>query len=569
MNHNELYQRWRSMKLEDPDLTMELDSIQGKDEEIFDRFYKDLEFGTAGLRGVIGAGTNRMNIYTIRRATQGLANYLNGRSSAPKVAISYDSRIKSDWFAKAAAGVLAANGIQVHIYKELMPVPCLSFATRELGCDAGIMVTASHNPAKYNGYKVYGSDGCQLVEEAADAVLAQINSLDMFDDIKCVSFDEGLASGKIAYITDAVVDKFIAAVESQQLHPGLCEKAGLKLVYTPLNGAGNKPVRRVLKEIGVQDVTVVPEQEMPDGNFPTCPFPNPEIKEALTKGLELSRQIGADLLLATDPDCDRVGIAVKDGADYRLFTGNQVGALLLDYICRSRQETNQMPEDPFAVTTIVSTKLAGAVAESYGVKLVSVLTGFKYIGEQIAIAEAAGHPERFLFGFEESYGYLVGTHARDKDAVVGSMMIVEMASYYKQKGMSLIDALNGLYEKFGLYCESVGNFQFEGASGMKKMAEIMEHMRTNPPKEIGGAKVVSVSDYERSICTTDSGEEPITLPKSNVLEYRLDNQCTAIVRPSGTEPKIKLYLSLVGKTQADVDEKATKIGDSMRQLMGV
>ncbi|MCI8649360.1 MAG: phospho-sugar mutase [Anaerotruncus sp.] len=570
MDHNELYARWRSVKLDDADLTTELEEISGKDDEIFDRFYRDLDFGTAGLRGVIGAGTNRMNIYTIRRATQGLANYLNEKSAQPVVAISYDSRIKSDWFAKAAAGVLAANGIQVHIYSELMPVPALSFATRELHCDAGIMVTASHNPAKYNGYKVYGSDGCQLTEVAADAVLAQINSLDLFQDVKYLDFEEGLASGKIAYITDEVIDKFIAAVMAQQLNPGLCEKAGLKLVYSPLNGAGNKPVRRVLHELGVRDVTVVPEQEHPDGNFPTCPFPNPEIKEALSKGLELSRSLGADLLLATDPDCDRVGIAVRQGDDYRLLTGNQVGALLLDYICQSRTANGTMPANPIAVTTIVSTKLATVIGQSYGVEVRSVLTGFKYIGEQIALVEAENHPERFIFGFEESYGYLAGTHVRDKDAVVGSMLIVEMASYYKQKNMSLVDALEKLYSKFGLYCESVANFQFEGAQGMQIMADMMEKLRANPPKEIAGSPVETRLDYKRSEkIAADGATETISLPKSNVLEYRLGNRCTAIVRPSGTEPKIKLYLSIVGDTQAQVDAKAQAIGDDMKKILGV
>ncbi|MCI8755251.1 MAG: phospho-sugar mutase [Oscillospiraceae bacterium] len=570
MDCNALYERWTGMQLEDEDLTKELASIKGKEDEINDRFYRDLDFGTAGLRGVIGAGTNRMNIYTIRRATQGLANYLNSQTQNAKVAISYDSRIKSDWFAKAAASVLAANSIQVHIYPELMPVPCLSFATRELKCDAGIMVTASHNPAKYNGYKVYGSDGCQLTETGANAVLEQINTLDLFTGVKTMDFQEGLDQGKIHWIGSDVVDKFIAAVESQQINPGICGKAGLKLVYTPLNGAGNKPVRRVLKEIGAADVTVVPEQENPDGNFPTCPFPNPEIKEALQKGIELSREIGADLLLATDPDCDRVGIAVKDGADYTLLTGNHVGALLLDYICKSRVERGTMPKDPFAVKTIVSTKLADAIGKSYGVEVKNVLTGFKYIGEQIAIVEEKNQIERFLFGFEESYGYLAGTHARDKDAVVGSMLIVEMASYYKEKGMSLVDALNGLYEKHGFYREGVGNFQFEGAAGMKIMAEMMEKMRANPPKEVAGRKVTTVKDYKLSqSVAADGSVSVIDLPKSNVLEYLLEDGCSAIVRPSGTEPKIKLYLSTVGKDVDDANARASEISDGMKKFMGV
>lgn len=569
MDCNALYERWTSQKLEDSDLVRELEEIRGKDDEIFDRFYRELDFGTAGLRGVIGAGTNRMNIYTIRRATQGLADYLH-EQGGKSVAVAYDSRIKSDWFAKAAAGVLAANGIRVHIYKELMPVPCLSFATRELKCDAGIMVTASHNPAKYNGYKVYGSDGCQMTEAAADTVLARINALDMFDGVKSVDFEKGIADGLITYIPDEVYDKFTAAVLSRQVNPDVCKNAGLKLVYTPLNGAGNKPVRRVLAEIGVQDITVVPEQEHPDGNFPTCPFPNPEIREALAVGLELCRKTGGDLLLATDPDCDRVGIAVKTGDDYTLLTGNHVGALLLDYICQNRIARGNMPKDAFAVKTIVSTKLADAIGAHYGVEVKNVLTGFKYIGEQIALVEEKGEIERFIFGFEESYGYLSGTHARDKDAVVGSMLIVEMAAFYKTKGMSLVDALEALYRQHGYYCESVANFQFEGAEGMKIMANIMETLRENPPKSVAGSAVVKTSDYKRSTTTVADGTvTPILLPKSNVLEYTLENGCNAIVRPSGTEPKLKLYLSALGKTRAESEALTGTISADMKKIMNV
>lgn len=569
MDAKALFERWLTTSMDDPDLTDELNAIRGREDEIFDRFYRDLEFGTAGLRGVIGAGTNRMNVYTIRRATQGLANYLNGKNKHPSVAISYDSRIKSDVFAKEAAGVLAANGIKVFLYQELMPVPALSFATRELHCDAGIMVTASHNPAKYNGYKVYGGDGCQMTETAADAVLAHINQLDIFEDIRRSDFDQAIRNGKIEWISKTLIDRFVAAVLAQQVNPGICTGAGLKLVYSPLNGAGNKPVRRVLKEIGAADITVVPEQEYPDGNFPTCPFPNPEIKEALAKGLELSQKIGADMLLATDPDCDRVGIAVREGEDYRLLTGNQVGALLMDYICANRMEKGTMPKDPVAVKTIVSTRLVDAIGRAYGVEVRNVLTGFKYIGEQIAEMESLGHPERFIFGFEESYGYLAGTHVRDKDAVVGSMLIVEMASWYKTKGMSLVDALNALYEKFGLYCESVANFQFEGAQGMKLMADMMENLRENPPRTIAGCEVVSVSDYKKSVTVTKEGTAPICLPKSNVLEYHLDNGCGAIVRPSGTEPKIKLYLSVIGSNMDEINDRAAKIGADVQKMLGV
>lgn len=569
MDPMSLYKRWMSIPMDDPDLAAELNAVKGKDEEIFDRFYRDLEFGTAGLRGVLGAGTNRMNIYTIRRATQGLANYLKNKSKQPSVAISYDSRLKSDVFAQEAAGVLAANGIKVYIYRELMPVPALSFATRELHCDAGIMVTASHNPAKYNGYKVYGGDGCQLTEVAASAVLEQINQLDIFDDIQNVSFGQAIKDKSVEYITDELIGQFFDAVLAQQINPGICAGAGLKLVYSPLNGAGNKPVRHVLKKIGAKDVTVVPEQEHPDGNFPTCPYPNPEIKEALAKGLELSKKIGADLMLATDPDCDRVGIAVKAGDDYQLLSGNQVGALLMDYIIKNRIKKGTMPNDPIVVKSIVSTKLADAIGKSYGVEVRNVLTGFKYIGEQIAQVEKQGHPERFLFGFEESYGYLAGTHVRDKDAVVGSMLIVEMASWYKTKGMSLVDALNAIFEKFGLYCENVSNFQFEGAQGMKIMAGMMDKLRANPPKEIAGCEIVRTSDYLTSVTVTSEGKASIELPKSNVLEYELKNGCTAIVRPSGTEPKIKLYLSIVGQNLDEIHERTTRIGENVKKILGV
>lgn len=569
MDPMSLYKRWMSIPMDDPDLAAELNAVKGKDEEIFDRFYRNLEFGTAGLRGVLGAGTNRMNIYTIRRATQGLANYLKNKSKQPSVAISYDSRLKSDVFAQEAAGVLAANGIKVYIYRELMPVPALSFATRELHCDAGIMVTASHNPAKYNGYKVYGGDGCQITEIAAGAVLEQINRLDIFDDIINIPFGQAIQNKSVEYITEELIGQFLDAVLAQQINPGICASAGLKLVYSPLNGAGNKPVRRVLKEIGAKDVTIVPEQEHPDGNFPTCPYPNPEIKEALAKGLELSKKIGADLMLATDPDCDRVGIAVRAGDDYQLLSGNQVGALLMDYIIKNRIEKGTMPNDPIVVKSIVSTKLADAIGKSYRVEVRNVLTGFKYIGEQIAQVEKQGHPERFLFGFEESYGYLAGTHVRDKDAVVGSMLIVEMASWYKTKGMSLVDALNALFEKFGLYCESVSNFQFEGAQGMKIMAGMMDKLRANPPKEMAGFEIVRTSDYLTSVAVTAEGQTSIELPKSNVLEYELSNGCTAIVRPSGTEPKIKLYLSIVGQNLDEIHERTTQIGENVKKILGV
>ncbi|MEG1275784.1 MAG: phospho-sugar mutase, partial [Ruthenibacterium sp.] len=458
--YQDKYERWLHAKLEDSDLLPELLSIQGMEEEIKDRFSVDLSFGTAGLRGVLGAGTNRMNIYMVRKATQGLANYLNGQPGGEKrVAISYDSRIKSDVFARQAACVLAANGVKAYIYETLMPVPALSFATRQLHCDAGIMVTASHNPAKYNGYKAYGPDGCQMTEEAADAVYAQMQKTDAFDDVKLVDFDAALADGKIESIGQDIIEALYDNIKAQSVRPGLCKTAGLKLVYSPLNGCGNIPVRRVLADIGITDITIVPEQELPDGHFPTCPYPNPESRETLSLGLALAEKTGADLMLATDPDADRVGIAVKASEhDYRLLTGNEVGVLLLDYLCAARAENGTMPKNPVMVKSIVSTNLADVVAESYGVTPINVLTGFKYIGEQILLLEKSGEESRFLFGFEESYGYLAGTYVRDKDAVVASMLICEMAAYYKSVGSSILQQLDAIYKKFGRYLHKVDSF---------------------------------------------------------------------------------------------------------------
>ncbi len=564
------YKHWLEQSLEDNDLAEELAAINGDDEAIKDRFYRDLEFGTAGLRGVIGAGTNRMNIYTVRRATQGLAEYLNSAFKEPSVAISYDSRIKSDVFAKEAARVLAANGIHVHLYKELHPVPCLSFATRELKCDAGIMVTASHNPAKYNGYKVYGPDGCQMTNEAADAVLERINKLDLFTDIRLVDFHAAVEAGNVEYIPDAVLEKYLDCVQAQSIHPELIPGAGLRVVYTPLNGAGNKPVRKILDRIGVKDVHVVKEQELPDGEFPTCPFPNPEIKEALTLGLRDCAVVKPDLLLATDPDADRMGIAVPDeNGEYVLITGNEVGALLLEYICGERKALGTMPKNPIAVKTIVSTKLADRIAEEYGVELRNVLTGFKYIGEQIGLLEAKGESERYLFGFEESYGYLSGTYVRDKDAVVASMLICEAAAFYKSKGISLLDAIRGLYKKYGYYYNCIGNFGFEGAAGMEKMAEIMARTRENAPKEIGGLKVLKFSDYKASK-TTDlvtGAQEEITLPKSDVLVFEMEKGASVIIRPSGTEPKIKVYYTTTGTGEDEAKALQQKLADDFSGLL--
>lgn len=567
MTEMELYSRWQSKDLEDPDLTKELQEVKDSPEEIHDRFYRELEFGTAGLRGVIGAGVNRMNIYTVRRATQGLADYVNEKYQQPKVAIAYDSRIKSDLFARESAAVLAANGIHVYLYKELMPTPMLSFAVRELHCQAGIVVTASHNPSKYNGYKVYGDDGCQMTTESANAVLEKINHVDIFDGVKHKAFDACLAEGSVEYIGQEVIDSFVDHVMALQVNPDAARKAGLKVVYTPLNGTGNKPVRNVLAKMGIETVAVVPEQENPDGNFPTCPYPNPEIRQALEKGIELCEKLSYDMLLATDPDADRVGIAVKHEGNYVLLTGNEVGALLLDYIARNRIEKGTMPKNPITVKTIVTTKLIDAIAKSYGVEVINVLTGFKYIGEQILHLEQKGEKERYIFGFEESYGYLSGTHVRDKDAVNGSMLICEMASYYKLQGKTLVTALNELYEKHGQFIDTQQSFAFEGSEGMVKMQQIMDGLRKNGIASVAGKKVVYTADYQTSVRRDAKGEETIHLPKSNVLEYGLEGGASVIVRPSGTEPKIKIYYSILGSTRGEAQALLDAIKLDMAKYM--
>lgn len=555
MSTSELYSLWLKNATDDPDIIEELKSIDGKDEEIYDRFYRELEFGTAGLRGVIGAGTNRMNIYTVRRATQGLAQYVLGEGGS-KVAIAYDSRIKSTLFAREAACVLAANGIKVYIYKELMPTPMLSYAVRELGCTSGIVVTASHNPAKYNGYKAYGADGAQLSVENSQKVLDLVNEVNMFSSVRLCDFDEAVREGTIEYIGDELIDKYLETVKSRSIER---VKGDLKVIYTPLNGTGNKPVREILKRIGIENVTVVPEQEFPDGSFPTAPFPNPEIRQAFECALSLSKTVPADLLLATDPDCDRVGIAVKDGDDFTLMSGNEVGACLLDYILSRRKANGTLPKDPVAVKTIVSTPLADKIAAKYGCKLISVLTGFKYIGEQAGILEAKGEQERFVFGFEESYGYLAGAYVRDKDAVVASMLICEMAAFYKNEGKTLLDVINGLYTEHGMVYSSQNSFTFEGAAGMKKMQGIMDDLRALPPKKIGENSVIAISDYESSEKTElKTGKKTvITLPKSNVLYYDLDeNGSNLIVRPSGTEPKIKVYITSIDADKEKAESRA-------------
>ncbi len=560
------YESWLCAELEDSDLKAELEGIKNDENEIFERFYTDLQFGTAGLRGVIGAGLNRMNIYVVRRATQGVANHLNSVYKNPSVAISYDSRIKSDLFAREAAKVFAANGIKVYIYRELMPTPCVSFAVRKLNCQAGIMVTASHNPAKYNGYKVYGEDGCQMNTEACENVLNIIKGLDIFNDVNVKDFDEALENGEIEYISDEVINKFYDCVMAQAINLETLKTADLHVVYTALNGTGNKPVREILRRAGVTRVDLVDEQTEPDGNFTTCPYPNPEIREALTLGLKKCEEVGADLLLATDPDADRVGIAVKKDGGYVLLTGNEVGVLLLDYIARIKTQNGTMPKNPIAVKTIVTTKLVNAVAENYGIEVIDVLTGFKYIGEQIGLLEEKGEENRYILGFEESYGYLSGSYVRDKDAVNASLLICDMAAYYKKHGMTLYEVLDALYTIHGRYLNSQDNIGFEGAAGMKKMADIMASFRQNPPKEIAGLKVVKISDYQKSLITdVESKEETvITLPKSDVLVFDLESQAQVVVRPSGTEPKIKVYYTAKSDDLEGAKALTKRLSDDMK-----
>ena len=558
MQYQQTLDLWLARAGEDPDLTAELEAVKTDADAVTDRFYRDLEFGTGGLRGVIGAGTNRMNIYTIRRATQGLADYINAEGLPKKVAIGHDSRIKGELFSREAARVLAANGITAYLYPRLEPTPALSWAVRYLGCGAGICVTASHNPAKYNGYKVYGADGCQITLEAAAKVLAAIGQHDYFDSPKLVDYDEAVAAGTIQAIPDQCLSDFVDAVLA--LRPGN-DVSKLKLVYTPLNGSGLEPVRMLLDRMGVTQVTVVPEQEKPDGNFPTCPYPNPEIREAMETGLRLCDTVHPDLMIGTDPDCDRMGAAVPDGrGGYRLITGNEMGVLLFDYICRTRLANGTMPKDPVAVTTIVSTDMATPIAKKYGVELRRTLTGFKFIGEQIGRLEAEGHVGRYIFGFEESYGYLSGGHVRDKDAVNAVMLACEAAAWYAAQGMSLLDAVNALYKEFGFYRNALKSYTFEGESGMHTMQGIMAKLRAEVPFVIAGYGVDKVVDYQND----DTG-----LPKADVLEYRLENGAKLMVRPSGTEPKIKVYLSAVADSEAAADAINEQMGSTADGWMQV
>ena len=555
------YKRWLSANLEDPDLLPELLRIADDDEAIKERFAVALQFGTAGLRGTLGAGTNRMNIWVVRQATQGVASWVKTQGGNQTVAIAYGSRIKSDVFAREAAGVLAGNGINVRIYDALMPVPALSFATRFYNCNAGIMITASHNPAKYNGFKAYGPDGCQMTDDAAAIVYAEIQKTDILTGVTRISFAEGVNKGLIKFVEDDCKEAFYEAIEARQVRPGLAKTSGLKLVYSPLNGTGLVPVTRVLNDIGITDITIVPEQEYPNGYFTTAPYPNPEIFEALKYGLELAKATGADLMLATDPDADRVGIAMKcpDGS-YELVSGNEMGVLLLDYICAGRIEKGTMPEKPVAVMSIVSTPLADKVAENYGVELRHTLTGFKWIGDQIAQLEAAGEVDRFIFGFEESYGYLAGPYVRDKDAVIGSMLICEMAAYYRSIGSSIKEQLEKIYSKYGRYLNKVDSFEFPGLSGMDKMNGIMADLRKDPPKEFAGKAVAEVIDYAKP--------EETGLPKANVLIYRLEDGASVIVRTSGTEPKIKTYFTTLGKDLAEAQAEKDALAEACKPILG-
>lgn len=561
MDYKKEYQRWCELAVADNDLVAELKAMD--DAKIEDAFYRNLAFGTGGLRGTIGAGTNRMNVYVVAKASQGLANYVI-KEFGPKssIAIGYDSRIKSDLFAKVAASVFAANGLKVNLWPRLNPVPTVSFATRYLGCQAGVMVTASHNPSKYNGYKVYGADGCQITTEAAEAVLAEIEALDIFADVKNMDFDQAVASGKIQYIPDEVLTAFIAEVKGQSVLFGEEVNKDVAIVYSPLNGTGLVPVTRTLKEMGYTNITVVKEQEQPDGMFPTCPFPNPEIKEAMALGMEYAKKCNADLLLATDPDADRVGIAVKDkNGEYVLLSGNETGMLLLDYICSQRVKYGKMPADPVMIKTIVTMDMGAQIAESYGVRTIDVLTGFKYIGEQIGYLEKANKADSYIFGFEESYGYLSGSYVRDKDAVNAAYLICEMFSYYATKGISLLEKLDELFAKFGYCLNTLQSYEFEGSAGFAKMQDIMKTFHNEvgvglAQATIGGLAINTVLDYSQGL----NG-----LPKSDVIKYLLEGNCSVVVRPSGTEPKLKTYISVSAATKEAAIAQEQKIVEELKE----
>ena len=571
MDYRQEYERW--LRNADEATVVELKSIQNDEKEIEERFYRTLEFGTAGLRGVIGAGPNRMNSYVVGQATQGLANQLiktNPKDAQLSVAIAYDSRIKSDEFAKTAAAILAANGIKVYLFEELKPVPELSFTIGYKNTTAGIVITASHNPAKYNGYKVYGADGAQLNPELASIVLEEIDKTDIFTGVKTCDFDKAVADGMIELIGDEVEDAYLDCVQAQCINPELIREKGstLKFVYTPFHGSGNKPVRKILSRVGFNDVVVVKEQEMPDGNFPTVASPNPENKEGFELAIGYAKECGADLIIGTDPDADRVGIIVKDkSGEYNTFTGNQVGALLTEYILSSLDERGELPKDGYVVKTIVTTNLIAAICASYGIEMKEVLTGFKFIGEKIKESEETGIGT-YLFGFEESYGYLKGTYARDKDAVVATMLIAEMTLYYREKGSSLAEQMENIYKKYGYYLEYVESVVMEGKDGVAKISGIMENLRNNTPTNVAGKKVIAVRDYLTSVRTDEDGNsEKILLPTSNVLYLELEDGSNFVIRPSGTEPKIKLYCLLRGEDRAAVDTLAADVKKDIENIV--
>ena len=554
MDYRKEYERWCAQATADADMAAELQTMD--DAKVEDAFYRDLAFGTGGLRGVIGAGTNRMNIYTVAKASQGLADYLQKHFDKPSVSIGYDSRIKSDVFARAAAGVFAANGVEVYIWPTLMPVPTVSFATRYLHTSAGVMVTASHNPSKYNGYKVYGADGCQITTEAAAEILAEIEKLDIFADVKRVTFEEGVEKGLIRYIPEEVYTAFVEEVKKQSVLFGETVNKDVAIVYSPLNGTGLKPVTRALREMGYGNITVVKEQEQPDGNFLTCPYPNPEIKEAMALGMEYAQRCNADLLLATDPDCDRVGIAVKDkNGEYVLLSGNETGVLLLDYVCAQRTKHGKMPADPVMVKTIVTTDMGEQIAAHYGVRTINVLTGFKFIGEQIGLLEKQGKADSYIFGFEESYGYLSGSYVRDKDGVNGATLICEMFSYYATQGVSLLDKLNELYQTYGYCLNTLHSYEFDGSAGFAKMQGIMKTFR----EEVGPGKRVDSFAGKKIEKTLDYSQGLDGLPKSDVLKYLLEGHCSVVVRPSGTEPKLKVYASVSAEDRVQAQSRNLEI----------
>lgn len=562
MDYRKEYERWCVQATADADVAAELQTMD--DAKVEDAFYRDLAFGTGGLRGVIGAGTNRMNIYTVAKASQGLADYLQKHFDKPSVSIGYDSRIKSDVFARAAAGVFAANGVEVHIWPNLMPVPTVSFATRYLGTSAGVMVTASHNPSKYNGYKVYGTDGCQITTEVAAEILAEIEKLDIFADVKRVTFEEGVEKGLIRYIPEEVYTAFVEEVKKQSVLFGETVNKDVAIVYSPLNGTGLKPVTRALREMGYGNITVVKEQEQPDGNFPTCPYPNPEIKEAMALGMECAQRYNADLLLATDPDCDRVGIAVKDkNGEYVLLSGNETGILLLDYVCAQRTKHGKMPADPVMVKTIVTTDMGEQIAAHYGVRTINVLTGFKFIGEQIGLLEKQGKADSYIFGFEESYGYLSGGYVRDKDGVNGATLICEMFSYYATQGVNLLDKLNELYQTYGYCLNTLHSYEFDGSAGFAKMQNIMKTFR----EEVGPGKRVDAFAGKKIEKVLDYSQDLDGLPKSDVLKYLLEGHCSVVVRPSGTEPKLKVYISVSAEDKEQAETMECTIVNQMKDVM--